>query len=210
MRVGWLLSILLVTGIAGSAQAPPANAKDITQLPAAETPAATGAAPSAQVDAPANLLRIYVATLNGSDTSAMAGLITQTLYESKQVVVTNQQANASLILQGNIVREPIPAKPLRRRGRSGVVSPPPSDSGLSEVSPSDLALLNGLGGATDMRDYRYRLDLEVYNPNGDLVWMSGQGRQALPFESADIAVQNTLKPLLAAIAAWTPPPTAKR
>lgn len=214
MRFRWLLILALAAGFSALAQTPPANAKDITELPSASTATpATESLPSAQVSAPPNMLRIYVDTLNGSDASALAGLITQTLFESKQVVVTNQRTNASLILQGSVVRQPIPpptasTRSRRRPAATPDTAAPPTDSGLSEVSPADMALLNGLSGgvATDTRQYRYRLDLQVYNPNGDLVWMSGQGQQALPYEQADQAVQNTLKPLLTIIATWTPAP----
>jgi hypothetical protein len=56
----------------------------------------------------------------------------------------------------------------------------------------------------DLSKYQYRLDLRLLNPQGDLVWMSGQGDQAPSFASAQTAVQATVTPLLAALTALQP------
>lgn len=231
-------SLLLAAAL--SAQTPPTNAKDISEMPGQASQTAPGAAaPSANISAPASVVRIYVANLNGADANALAGLITQSLFQSKQVVVTTNASNASLTLQGSVTRQPIEEEAHRSTTRSrrparssasgtgnraGSASPfgdnarvtelPPlggsSDSGsMAAAAPGapllsgDLNLpLSGLGdmnASADLSHYRYRLNLELVNPGGDLVWMSGQGRQALPYQDADDAVVRTLAPMLALV-----------
>lgn len=60
--------------------------------------------------------------------------------------------------------------------------------------PSLSSLLNP--GITDLSRYQYRLDLELVDPDGDLIWISGRGLDAPSFTTADQAVQNGLNPML--------------
>lgn len=207
-----ILGVALCGGLA--AQTPPAGARDITQMPATT---ATAEAPSTVVSAPASVLRVYVDSLTGTDATAIAGLITQSLFDSKQVVITESQTNASLILRGSIEREPIPqTQTASRRSRSranaaratagistdGAAPPPGLDMPVTEL-PSVTDTLGTMGAPTDMTQYRYRLNLQLVNPDGDLIWMSGQGRQALPFQDADDAVQQTLQPMMGVVGQLT-------
>lgn len=202
MRTVWIATgVLGLSGLAffAGAQTPPANAKDITQMSAGSL-----AAPSAEVAAPAGVIRVYVDTLQGADAATLAALITQTLFESKQVVITVNQANASLILRGTVMREAVarPAaagKPRRGAGR-GIDAASPDSADAAGLDLSTLPLIAAPGTPVDLSQWRYRLDLEAVDPNGDLVWMSGQGREALAFTGADEAVGQTLQPLLAAVA----------
>lgn len=217
---------------AALAQTPPVGAKDITQMPPA-TPSAA-AAPSATIAAPASVIRVYVDNLSGSDASLLAGLITQTLFQSKQVVVTEDQSNASLILKGTVLRQPIATasasthSPTTHRSRAAAhasasgTSPDglpvtsldsaaantapvlPADGAELPADAADLPPLPMLDAPTDLTRFRYRLDLQVINPSGDLVWMSGRGAQALPFQDADDAVSRTIQPLLDTISQMKP------
>lgn len=235
-RVMTALCLLGVLAAAVAAQTPPttppAGARDITVMPDSQT------APSATIAPPASIVRIYIENLSGADATALAGLITQALFQSKQVVVTTNESNASLILRGSVLREPIPhvsdTSKAARRGtkRHGAPSSAASDSaptrspfgdnvnvtalpplpgaagsaadtaGLgSAEDAAGLALpsLGGMDSPADLTQYRYRLNLELLNPSGDLLWMSGQGAQALPFQDADDAVSRTLTPMLTAV-----------
>lgn len=227
MRSLLITAIGLALALSTLAQGPPKNAVDITNLPATATQAQ--AAPGAAVDASSGVIRVYIGTLNGADATAFQGLLTQALFESKKVVITENQGNASLILQGRVLRRPIPAPPSektnkRRRSRktttadttdptviqdlealnqSGAVTN--LDGGATGVSamnalgmPSLRAGLNG--GEEDLSQYQFRLYLQLVNPEGDLVWMSGEGGQALPYSSASDAVDATVQPMLTAIA----------
>ncbi|MGH9534068.1 MAG: hypothetical protein ACRD2E_04335, partial [Terriglobales bacterium] len=76
--------------------------------------------------------------------------------------------------------------------------------------PSMESLLNP--GLTDLKHYQYRLDVELVNPDGDLVWISGRGAQALPFAAAGQAVSQSLQPMLSLLGQLThrtPSGTAK-
>lgn len=200
MRRSWVLIGMVGFGFLAlgiQAQTPPANARDITQMP----PASQVTAPSSEIAAPASVVRVYVDTLSGADASALAGLITQNLFQSKQVVITENQSNASLILKGTVLRKPVPVAGTKRgrtRGKSS--SAEATDAGLASA---DLPPLGNLGTPVDLSKYVYRLNLQVLNPNGDLVWMSGQGTEALPYQAAEAAVAQTLQPLLAAVAGLT-------
>lgn len=234
-RVMTAFCLLGVLAAAVAAQTPPttppAGARDITVMPDSQT------APSATIAPPASVVRIYIENLSGADATALAGLITQALFQSKQVVVTTNESNASLILRGSVLREPIPhasdTSESARRGakRHGAPSSAASDnaptsspfgdsvnvtalpplpgaagsadsSGLgSAEDAAGLALpsLGGMDSPADLTQYRYRLNLELLNPSGDLLWMSGQGAQALPYQDADDAVSRTLTPMLTAV-----------
>jgi len=201
---------------------PPNAAKDITnmQVPASAPAPTQAVAPTAVVAAPPSVLRVYIDTLQGSDAQALAGLIKQALFDSRQVVVTETESNASLILKGMVSREPLPeahrtSTASRRHSGARTASPgsPANVVDLDQLGSSagnatalDLAStgsglppLPGLDSSTDLTKYHYRLDLEVVNPEGDLVWMSGRGRQALPYQGADDAVARTLSSLLTAL-----------
>lgn len=236
MRAMIALASSLVLAAAVAAQTPPTNARDITEMPAPANQALP--APSANIAAPASVVRIYVANLSGADANALAGLITQSLFQSKQVVVTTNATNASLTLQGSVSRQPIEETAAARRGskartrrstgtasagsRTEAASPFGDNAKVTELPPlgagsdpasmpapgSDLLggnlnlPLSGLGdmnASVDLSHYRYRLNLELVNPSGDLVWMSGQGRQALAYQDADDAVTRTLAPMLALV-----------
>lgn len=212
----WLALALLAVGVA-SAQTPPANAKNINAQPEA----VDAAAPSATIKPPASVLRIYINPLSGLDAAALNGLVMQTLFQSQQVVVTTNQSNASLILQGRVLREPAAAAtpPHRRRPRA---KPPAGINGnvtditalgndgegataaASPLPDGDLAL-SGLSldpnAPVNLNQYRYQLQLQAVNPDGDVVWMSGQGDEALPFLPAAQAVAQTLKPFLQTVTA---------
>lgn len=206
------------------AQTPPANAHDISSqlnnASVAASPSTAAAAPSAVVEAPASVLRVYVDNLTGADATAIAGLITQGLFQSKQIVVTQNQSNASLILQGSIERAPV--KPAartasrtthRRSATAAIDSSAPSGItapvvDLDAAATPDLTLPGSLDAPVDLSKYQYRLDLRLVNPDGDLVWMSGRGAQALPLASADSAVQQTVAALLRQLASLTPTPAA--
>ncbi|HVA64526.1 MAG TPA: hypothetical protein VNF74_12440 [Terriglobales bacterium] len=200
MQRSWVLVGMVGLGFLASglqAQTPPANARDITQMP----PAGQATAPSSEISAPVSVVRVYVDTLSGADARALAGLITQDLFQSKQVVITENQSNASLILKGTVQRKPVPVAATKRgRARERSSSAEARDAGLASA---DLPPLGDLGAPVDLSKYVYRLDLQVLNPNGDLVWMSGQGTEALPYQAAEPAVAQTLQPLLAAVAGLT-------
>jgi len=203
------LMLTLGMGLCLAAQAPPANAVDIT-----------ASAPSAQIAAPPAVLRIYIDTLAGSDASAVQALLTQALFESKKVVITENQSNASLVLKGQVRRQlPAAPKPARRtaaRRSSRSAAPAGTDlpanvtnlDSLDAASTLTSPMLLDANPTVDLSKYQYRLDLELVNPQGDLVWMSGQGDQAPSFAAAQTAVQTTVTPLLAALAAMTPAATS--
>lgn len=85
-------------------------------------------------------------------------------------------------------------------------------------APSLSSLLNP--GLTDLTKYQYRLDLELVDQEGDLIWISGRGIDAPNFASANQAVAASLQPMLdllaksakpvAAAANAAPSPTAAR
>ncbi|MGH9487161.1 MAG: hypothetical protein ACRD04_06165 [Terriglobales bacterium] len=242
MRCSLIVAAGLVLSLGLLAQAPPKNAVDITSLPATDT----SAAPSATIAAPASVIRIYISNLSGADATALQGLLTQSLFESKKVVITENQANASLILQGRVVRIlpplPSPAHTSRRHSRhhpaTGLAdtTDPQVIKDLQGVKITNLDALNGGADTTadaatslgadnadlgpgaltlpplnfeqdspaDLGTYQFRLDLQLVSPDGDLVWMSGQGDQAPPFASAGKAVQAVVPAMLAAIAGLKP------
>ncbi|MGH9481401.1 MAG: hypothetical protein ACRD1L_04860 [Terriglobales bacterium] len=229
MRGSLLLVVFSTLAAVALAQTPPVGAKDITQVP----PAVPMAAPSATIAAPASVIRVYVENLGGSDAATLAGLITQSLFQSKKVVVTENESSASLILKGTVLRQPILTSvpstasathrsrtPPRRSASSSTTSPDglpvtsldASDgaasgttAGNSALSPGlDLPPLPGLDAPADLAHFRYRLDLQAVNPDGDLVWISGRGSQAPPFLGADDAVARALEPLLATLAQLKP------
>lgn len=208
MRPSGLITLVLALGLAAAAQTPPANAMDITS--------AAAAAPSAEVAAPAGVLRVYIDTLSGADASALQALLTQALFDSKKVVITENQSNASLVLKGQVLRQ-APAAPAgsrkdsrRRQASPGAGAPAGLDvpvTDLDQTGDSGLALaplLLDVNPVADLSKYQYRLDLRLLNPQGDLVWMSGQGDQAPSFTSAQAAVQATVTPLLDALQSLTP------
>jgi hypothetical protein len=214
MRRLELIPFVLALGLMAAAQNPPANAVDIT------SPAA--AAPSAEVAAPAGVLRVYIDTLSGADASALQALLTQALFDSKKVVITENQSNASLVLKGQVLRQ-MPAAASsgrkdsrRRKSSAGAGAPtgldvPVTDldqTGGASLPPSPLLL--DMNPVADLSKYQYRLDLRLLNPQGDLVWMSGQGDQAPSFASAQTAVQATVTPLLAALTALQPASSTPR
>jgi hypothetical protein len=198
-------------------------------------------------------LRVYVETPNGPDAQQIAGLMQQYLFESHQVVVTENESNASVILKGIVYRQPKPAQlkrdaarrrreeralaaARRREERAIAQGAQPSagggtQGGASYINPTQIpsvgtassgsagagsygggsAAFFGSGdgesslpsmdsllnpGLTDLHNYRYRLDLELVNPDGDLVWISGRGAQAPNFTSANQAVSQSLQPML--------------
>lgn len=202
-------------------------------------------------------LRVYVETPNGPDAQQIAGLMQQYLFESHQVVVTENESNASVILKGIVYRQPKPAQlkrdaarrrreeralaaARRREERAIAQGGQPSagggnQGGASYINPTQIpsvgstassagtagagagsygggsAAFSGGGdgesslpsmdsllnpGLTDLHNYRYRLDLELVNPDGDLVWISGRGAYAPRFTSANQAVSQSLQPML--------------
>lgn len=203
------LGLGLSLGMGAAAQTPPANATDISSLPAP--------APTAEVAAPAGVVRIYIDSLTGADAAALQGLLTQALFESKKVVITENQANASLTLKGRVLRQLPPAAALprkasaHRKARSATTAPPDMPAQVTDldqldagVSQAALPIALDLNPTTDLSKYQYRLDLRLVDPQGDLVWMSGQGDQAPSFTPAQGAVQATVTPLLAALSALKP------
>lgn len=227
---------------------------------ATASPAAEDYEQSETVGVPSGVIRIYIANLSGADNQAISGLLTQSLFQSKQVVITENQSNASLILSGQVWREAkaaarstrsrarrrpasrrttVPATDSSRQPSSdtdmGAITPPPNavslpvdpSSGMSngsgfsneaQSSPGGLgadglgaglglAPLGNNGSPADLNAYRYRLDLQLVNPQGDLVWMSGRGDKALPFEAATQAVAQTVAPMLSSIQALAPKPS---
>jgi hypothetical protein len=203
LHIRTAMGILFLAGLAASAwaQTPPLGARDITNLPA-NGAATTGStitptAPSVQIAAPARVVRIYIDSIAGADASALTGLINQSLFQSGQVVVTENQSNASVILKGTVAREAV-ARTAGAGGSRGTTTRKPATTPAAEGSDLSLAPLPGFGtdsGDTDLSRYRYRLNLRLVNPDGDLVWMSGQGREALPYAAADAAVGQTLAPM---------------
>jgi hypothetical protein len=121
-------------------------------------------------------------------------------------VVTENQSNASVILKGTVAREAV-ARTAGAGGSSrGTTTRKPAATTAAEGSDLSLSLapLPGFGtdsSDTDLSRYRYRLNLRLVNPDGDLVWMSGQGREALPYAAADAAVGQTLAPMFKALTA---------
>lgn len=228
MRSFLITAIGLALALGTLAQGPPKNAVDITNLPATATQAQ--AAPGAAADASTGVIRVYIGTLNGADATAIQGLLTQALFESKKVVITENQGNASLILQGRVLRRAIPVSPTDKAGkkRRSRQSAAPDTTDPSVIQ--DLEALNQGGGVTnldggamgansslnslgmpslsadlnggeqDLSQYQFRLYLQLVNPDGDLVWMSGEGGQAPPYSSAGDAVTATIQPMLTAIA----------
>jgi len=231
--VAGLLGLTLVA--AAGAQVPPAAARDITSMPEtqaippAPAPGAAGMsdAESTAVAPPATVLRVYIDTLTGADTTAISGLLAQALYQSKQVVVTENQSNASVIVRGAVVRESPPApestsrKHATTRQKSAAAAahttpPANADTSAADVPPGmdldefSLSALPSSGApdsAVDLSHYRYRLNLELLDPAGDVVWMSGRGEQAQPFQAAPAAVAQTVQALLGAL---TPMAAASR
>ncbi|HVB39484.1 MAG TPA: hypothetical protein VNE83_01190 [Terriglobales bacterium] len=231
--VAGLLGLTLVA--AAGAQAPPAGARDITSMPEtqaippAPAPGAAGmsTAESTAVAPPATVLRVYIDTLTGADTTAISGLLAQALYQSKQVVVTENQSNASVIVRGEVVRElpPAPESTSRKhattRQKSAAAAahttpPANADTSAADVAPGmdldefGLSALPSSGASdpdVDLSHYRYRLNLELLDPAGDVVWMSGRGVQAQPFQAAQAAVAQTVQALLGAL---TPMAAANR
>lgn len=228
---------------AGATAVPPLAAPPAPLAPAAEA-AAGPALPPALAPNP-NALRLYVENLQGPDASQIAGLIEQNLFESKQVVVTENASNANLVLKGTIYRRLIPQRAVaktRRRPRHGASATRPATAGLQGPddngvtfvnpktipdanSPTDGAMVDGamaadsggnsydsgqeyenqellsLGslanpGITDLGKYQYRLDLELVDPNGDLIWISSRGLNGPSFSSANDAVEASLQPML--------------
>ena len=211
LHIRTALGILFLAGLTAGAwaQTPPLGARDITNLPA-NGAAATGStitptAPSAQITAPASVVRIYIDSIAGADASALTGLINQSLFQSGQVVVTENQSNASVILKGTVVREAV-ARTAGAGGSRGTTTRKPAATSAAEGSDLSLSLAPLPEFGTDSSDadlsrYRYRLNLRLVNPDGDLVWMSGQGREALPYAAADAAVGQTLAPMFKALTA---------
>lgn len=223
-------ALVMATGLL--AQTPPKNAVDITATPATASQA-PAAAPSATIAAPASVVRVYISNLSGADAVALQGLLTQALFDSKRVVITENQSNASLTLQGRVLRQlpPAPKTTASRRSKTksrrqsttlpnltdptvvqdlgNVVDLDHLNSGLnSGLNPGPSTLpafgLNNIDtSAADLNQYQFRLDLQLVNPQGDLVWMSGQGKQAPPFAAAGDAVNACVAPMLAAIASLT-------
>ncbi|MGH9416405.1 MAG: hypothetical protein ACRD01_07240 [Terriglobales bacterium] len=221
-RSSWWLGLALLGASVAAAQTPPANAKDINP----SQTATTASTPSAVIAASPNVVRVYISNLSGADAAALNGLITQTLFQSQQVVVTTNQSNASLILQGRVLRLPIAASKSasakRRRPRAKPADSGPvvtditalGDSGnagapnSSTLAGDDAALSGlglGMGTPDDLSHYHYQLQLQAVNPGGDLVWMSAQGDGALPFMPAEQAVGQTLASFLKAISAMKSP-----
>jgi|GEM_PF-2781101 len=218
LGLAWVVSALAVGIWSQTPPTPPQNAKDITQD---LSPSASALAPTATIAAPASVVRVYVDALTGTDAQAMAGLITQALFQSKQVVVTDQSSNATVILKGRIERKPLAAPPPTRTAKRGAKTPkvrnldaldaaadglpaaPPPNPGL-DAGLSDLPPLPDLGASTDLSQYTYRLDLQAVNPSGDLVWMSPLGTEALAFQPAESAVSATLQPLLSTLKSLAP------
>lgn len=227
MRSILIPAIGLALTLSTMAQGPPKNAVDITNLPVAAAPAANS---SASAEASSGVIRVYIGSLNGADATAIQGLLTQALFESKKVVITENQGSASLILQGRVLRRPIPAaktkKTSSRRSRKAPI-PDVTDpsviqdleslnqsgnlTNLDDSTTGASSALNSLGmpalnadlngGEEDLHQYQFRLYLQLVNPDGDLVWMSGEGGQAPPYSSAGEAVSATVQPMLTAIAA---------
>lgn len=226
---------------AGATAVPPLAAPPAPLAPAAEA-AAGPVLPPALAPNP-NALRLYVENLQGPDASQIAGLIEQNLFESKQVVVTENASNANLILKGVIYRQPVPeatpAKSRRRRHgampsrRAATAARESDSSGATFINPKAIpdassraddavpampaglaggganAYDSGLGddnlasltslanpGITDLSKYQFRLDLELVDPNGDLIWISSRGLNGPSFNSAGSAVQTSLAPML--------------
>ncbi|TAN24587.1 MAG: hypothetical protein EPN33_02150 [Acidobacteria bacterium] len=228
MRSLLIPAIGLALTLGTIAQGPPKNAVDITNSPAIGTQAQ--AAPRATADASSGVIRVYIGTLNGADATAIQGLLTQALFESKKVVITENQGNASVILQGRVLRRAIPVSPVGKAGkkrRSHKAAAPDTTApsviqdlqalnqggsirNLDNGTLGGSSALNALGmpslntdlngGEEDLSQYQFRLYLQLVNPDGDLVWMSGEGGQAPPFSSAGEAVNATVQPMLTAIA----------
>jgi hypothetical protein len=170
-----------------------------------------GTSPGVSLAPAANIVRVYIDTLSGADTSALSGLLAQALYQSKQVVVTQNQGNASVIVRGEVLRETAAttgmAKPRRGAARSAATATTtsaPASTSDSGLDPSVLPLLGNPGTPVDLSRYRYRLNLELLDPAGDVLWMSGRGEQAQPFAAADTAVRQTVDSMLAAVKAASP------
>lgn len=264
----------------GAAQLPPLAAPPTGPAPDNPTAAtflggstAEGAAPLLPPALRPNpgALRVFVQLPNGPDARQIAGLMQQYLFNSHAVVVTENASNASVILKGEIYRQPIAAAAphasaaARRRARraaarrraqeeqaaaaaadgaaadNGAVSyispsqiPAPgsgaslnsgmnTDNGASALGnavysagndddgeyglPSMSSLLNP--GLNDLHNYVYRLDLELVNPDGDLVWISGRGNEAPKFLNANAAVAQSLQPMLNLLDQITHPPAAQ-
>ncbi|HET9784887.1 MAG TPA: hypothetical protein VFP94_08020 [Terriglobales bacterium] len=208
MRHSGLITFVLAFGLAAAAQAPPAHAVDITSQPAA---------PSAEIAAPAAVLRVYIDALSGADASAVQALLTQALFTSQKVVITENQANASLILKGQVLRQapppPAATSKISRRHKAtpaadapaGITAPVTDLDPTTDSSLSPAPMLLDMNPVIDLSKYQYRLDLRLLDPQGDLVWMSGQGDRAPSFAAAQAAVQATVTPLLAALDALKPP-----
>ncbi|HXR97246.1 MAG TPA: hypothetical protein VN709_05330 [Terriglobales bacterium] len=206
LHIRTVLGTLFLAGLTAGAwaQTPPVGARDITNLPASGV-ATTGSTttptqPSAQIAAPASVVRIYVDNISGTDASALTGLINQALFQSGQVVVTENQNNASVILKGTVTREAL----ARARGTSRDTTtrkPAATPDNGSDSTLTPLPTFGADNSDVDLSRYRYRLNLRLVNPDGDLVWMSGQGPEALPYAAADSAVGQTLAPMFKALTA---------
>ncbi|MGH9393525.1 MAG: hypothetical protein ACRD1E_05095 [Terriglobales bacterium] len=193
---------LLVSALGAVAwsQTPPPGAKDISQ----DLATATASAPSAAIGAPASVVRVYVDNLTGADAQAVAGLLTQALFQSKLVVVTDQAANATVILKGRVERKPIAKTSAKTVAGSARRTPKVRNLDALDAAATAMPDLPqipdlSLGSSTDLSQYVYRLDLQAVNPAGELVWMSGLGKEALQFEAAEAAAGDTVQPLLATL-----------
>lgn len=199
-------------------------------------------------------LRVFVQLPNGPDARQISGLMQQYLFNSHEVVVTENASNASVILKGTIYRQPLAAttpaasssarRRARRRAEEEAAAAAADNGGVSYISPSQIpapgsgASLNStanldsaynatgdasLGsddgeaslpsmasllnpGLTDLHEYHYRLDLELVNQDGDLVWISGRGNEAPKFQPANAAVAQALQPMLNLLDQLTHPP----
>jgi len=225
--VAGVLGLILVA--AAGAQAPPAGARDITSTPEMQAmpttpPEAAGPsdAESTAVAPPATVMRVFIDTLTGADTTAISELLAQALYQSKQVVVTENQSNASVTVRGEVVRElpPAPRSTSRRhsttRQKSATAATTMAPSTADDMGTAEAAAPPGLnlndfnltalsspeaaGTPVDLSQYRYRLNLEILDPAGDVVWMSGRGTQAQPFQTSQAAVTQTVQAMLSALA----------
>ncbi|HZT74119.1 MAG TPA: hypothetical protein VE996_10735 [Terriglobales bacterium] len=158
--------VFLLAAALGGQQ--PANSAANPVPPLAAPPAPMPAASAPEPSLPAalapnpNALRIYVQGLQGPDAEQIAGLIAQDLFQSKQVVVTENASNANLILKGVIYRRldvPATAKSAHRRAqrraathRATAVSEPVGTSGdVSYINPQAIPdASTGTGGGAAM------------------------------------------------------------
>ncbi|MGH9484599.1 MAG: hypothetical protein ACRD1F_06045 [Terriglobales bacterium] len=234
MRSILITAMGLALGVAALAQAPPKNAIDITHLPVTTAQSASAASTVPAV-APSGIIRVYIGSLSGADATPIQGLITQALFESKKVVITENQGSANFILQGQVLRRTPPApiaatttngKTKRRSRRKAAASDTTDPSVIHDLqalnqsgevtdldnftAANDGSSLNAAGLTSlsmdlgnrqeDLSRYQFRLYLQLVSPDGDLIWMSGEGSQAPAFSPAGDAVNATVQPMLSAIA----------